>query len=150
MFERWIDLVGAEDLRGDPRFTDDMARGENGEVLSDRTRVWCAGRSTQECLSALDRARVPGYPVLSPAQALHAPEIASGGLFEWQQNEQLGRPLPIVRPLVHLAGIVEFESAPAPTLGADTVPILKELGFRRHRDHRLFTAPRCRPLRGNE
>ncbi|MCW2241812.1 CaiB/BaiF CoA transferase family protein [Azospirillum canadense] len=129
MFERWMQVVGAEDLRGDPRFKDDMARGDNGAVLSERMQAWCTGRSTADCLRLLREKRVPGCPVLSPRQALVEPQNVEGGFFHWFRQPGLDRPLPLVSPLVELSLMAPSPPRSAPVLGADTRAILREIGF---------------------
>ena len=69
-FERWCTMVGASDLLEDPRFATDIDRGDNGEVLSERMRGWCAERTVEEALAAMEANKVPGGPVYSPQQAL--------------------------------------------------------------------------------
>ena len=41
LFVRWCKLMGDEDLANDPRFKDDLARGDNGEALSAIMQKWC-------------------------------------------------------------------------------------------------------------
>ncbi|MGU3492970.1 CaiB/BaiF CoA transferase family protein [Xanthobacteraceae bacterium A53D] len=129
MFERWMELVGAVGFRGDPRFSDDMARGENGQALSEVTAAWCAQFSTAECLERLNKARVPGYPVLSPSEALRAREISDGGFFDWIEPNDGGEAVPIMRSPVSLSGAPAIPPRPAPALGADTDDILRGLGL---------------------
>ena len=47
LFRRWANLIGAPALLDDPRFTDDLKRGENGEVLSGLMGKWCAHAFTR-------------------------------------------------------------------------------------------------------
>ena len=75
LFERWAKLMGEESWLQDPRFATDMDRGENGELLSARTKMWCKDMSTKEVLDALDEARIPCGPVLSAKQVLQDPHI---------------------------------------------------------------------------
>jgi crotonobetainyl-CoA:carnitine CoA-transferase CaiB-like acyl-CoA transferase len=129
MFERWIDAVGANDLRGDERFASDLARGENGAVLSVRMQKWCDGKSTDECLSLLKSSRVPACRVLSPAAAVSAPENIP--FFNWTEASAVGAAVPIVRTIAQFSqGALDPDSfTPAPALGQDTRSILSGLGF---------------------
>lgn len=140
MFERWIRLVGADDLRGDPRFTDDMRRGDNGEFLSGRTAEWSRQHSTECCLDLLKAARVPGCKVLSPAEALRHPQVANGGLLDWISYPGLGGDVPIAGSLFTLAGAPAFKPAPAPGLGADTEALLGSIGYSRDQIEQLTEA----------
>src|SRR5215470_19014812 len=75
LFARFAALIGEPELLGDPRFTDDNARGAHGAELSERMARWCAARTTADVLTALERAQIPAGPVLSPAQALGDPHV---------------------------------------------------------------------------
>jgi crotonobetainyl-CoA:carnitine CoA-transferase CaiB-like acyl-CoA transferase len=127
LFERWMTIVGAEDLKADPRFATDIDRGENGEVLSERMQIWCAQRTTNECLAELAAGRVPVYRVLSPSEALKASENET--FLQWIDGPcGIGR-IPVVKPPARLRGNgVAYR--PAPLLGEHTDAILDELGMR--------------------
>lgn len=129
MFERWTDLVGASDLLGDPRFKDDISRGDNGEILSARMNEWCADKSTAECLRLLREKRLPGCPVLSPEQALVEPQNVEGGFFNWFRYPGVLRDLPLVAPIVEFSNAPGGKPRPAPLLGEHTHDVLLELGF---------------------
>lgn len=133
MFERWARLVGAPELIDDPRFADDLRRGEHGEILSRRMAQWCADRGSAECLGALKAARVPGCPLLSPDEALRDPQIVEGGFFDWTEQPGMAVPVPIARPPARLAATGDEDGAaprrPAPSLGADTEAILAAVGY---------------------
>ena len=59
MFARWATLMGDDHWLTDPRFQDDRARGDHGELISKRMAEWTAERTTAEALAALEAARVP-------------------------------------------------------------------------------------------
>ena len=70
LFERWTTLMGEPHWLEDPRFKDDMSRGDHGEVISERMATWCTERTTEAALSALEEARIPAGPVYSPQRTL--------------------------------------------------------------------------------
>src|SRR5690606_6524207 len=83
MFRRFARLVGREEeLTEDPRFADDISRAEHGELLSEIANIWAAEMTTEEALAALDSARVPAGPLLSPQQVLDDPH-ARDQLFQY-------------------------------------------------------------------
>ena len=47
LFVRWCKLMGDEGLAKDPRFKDDLARGDNGEALSAIMQKWCDARTVK-------------------------------------------------------------------------------------------------------
>jgi crotonobetainyl-CoA:carnitine CoA-transferase CaiB-like acyl-CoA transferase len=129
MFERWIRLVGAEELRGDPRFADDMSRGDHGEFLSRRTEEWTRQYTTERCLELLKEARVPGCRVLSPKESLQHPQVAQSGLLDWIQFPGLEGEVPLLGSLFTFAGQSAGKPAASPRLGADTRHLLESIGY---------------------
>ena len=129
LFKRWADLMGEEHWLEDERFKDDITRGDNGAAISERLAEWCADRTSQEVLDAMEEVRLPAGPVLSPQQVLEDPHIASKGLFQPVEFPGLGKPAPVMRTPVELSetpGEIRFR---APTLGEHTDQIMGELGY---------------------
>ena len=75
LFVRWCRLMGDESLAKDPRFKDDLARGDNGEALSEIMQKWCDTRTVKEALAALEANRIPAGPVYTPQQTLDDPHV---------------------------------------------------------------------------
>src|SRR3989442_4540243 len=69
MFRRWAKLMGEDHWLTDPRFKDDLARGDHGEIVSKRMSEWTAERTTAEALAELEAARIAAGPLYSPQQA---------------------------------------------------------------------------------
>lgn len=130
LFKRWARLMGDEEKwLNDPRFKDDLARGNNGEILSERMQEWCSQRSTAEALAELEKARIPAGPILSPQQALDDPHVNEAGFFQHIDYPGVPKPAPVVKPPVTLSRTpAEIRHRP-PTLGEHTDAILRELGY---------------------
>src|SRR5437763_3741560 len=73
LFRRWAKLMGEPEWLSDPRFKDDISRGDNGPVISARMSRWCADYTTADALDILSKAKVPCGPVLKPQQTLDDP-----------------------------------------------------------------------------
>jgi len=129
LFKRWADLMGEEHWLSDPRFKDDISRGDHGEVISERLATWCAERSSEEVLSAMEAARIPAGPVLSPQQVLDDPHIAAKGLFQNTEYPGMARAAPLMTTPVELSANPGSIEQRAPTLGEHTDEIMTELGF---------------------
>jgi len=130
MFLRWAKLMGEDHWLTDPRFKDDEARGDHGEVVSKRMAEWCAGLTTAEALSALEAAKIPAGPLYTPQQALEDEHIRTAGLLRDTDYPGLPRPAPLAPTPVDLSETPGRFRRHAPTLGEHTDEILGELGYR--------------------
>jgi crotonobetainyl-CoA:carnitine CoA-transferase CaiB-like acyl-CoA transferase len=129
LFKRWTDLMGEDHWITDPRFKDDISRGDNGELISERTAVWCAQRTSKEVLAEMEAARLPAGPVLSPQEVLDDPHVTAKGLFQLVEYPGLDKPAPLMKTPVELSETPgEIRTRP-PTLGEHTDEIMQELGY---------------------
>lgn len=129
LFKRWADLMGEDHWLDDPRFKDDISRGDNGEIISERLARWCAERTSEEVLAAMEEARLPAGPVMSPQEVLEDPHIAARGIFQATEYPGLNRPAPLMKTPVELSETPgEIRERP-PTLGEHTSRIMRELGY---------------------
>jgi crotonobetainyl-CoA:carnitine CoA-transferase CaiB-like acyl-CoA transferase len=113
----------------DPRFADDISRGNNGAVISERMARWCAERTTQEAVDTLGQAMIPTGPVLSPQQALEHPHIRAAGFMQDVDYPGLPKPAPVTRAAVRLSETPGEIAHRPPTLGEHTDLVLAELGY---------------------
>ena len=131
LYRRWARLMGEKHWLEDPRFKDDIARGNNSVVISERMQRWCAERSSADALETLGRARVPAAPVLSPQQALDDPQIAALGLLQPVDYPGLPRPAPVAKIPVWLSETPGSIRRRPPLCGEHTETILASLGYDR-------------------
>jgi len=131
LFKRWAKLMGEDHWLTDPRFKDDISRGDNGAILSERMGRWCAERTTAEALEILGAAKIPAGPLLKPQQTLDDPHIEAVGFFQPTEYPGAPRPAPIAKVPVWLSGTPGSIRRRAPTLGEHTSEILGELGYGR-------------------
>jgi crotonobetainyl-CoA:carnitine CoA-transferase CaiB-like acyl-CoA transferase len=129
MFTRWARLMGEEHWLTDPRFKDDLARGDNGEIISKRMSEWTAARTTAEALAELEKAKIPAGPLYSPQRALEDAHIRAAGLLVDTEYPGLPRPVPLAPTPVDLDETPGRFRQRAPTLGEHTEAVLTELGY---------------------
>lgn len=129
LFKRWARLMGEDHWLTDPRFKDDLARGDNGEVLSERTSQWAATRTTQEALAELEKARIPAGAVNTVQEALDDPHIKAMGYLQPMDFPGLPGPAPIMEMPVRLSQTPGTLRTRAPLLGEHTDEILTSLGY---------------------
>ncbi|HJZ42634.1 MAG TPA: CoA transferase [Hyphomicrobiaceae bacterium] len=129
LFKRWARLMGEEHWLTDPRFKDDIDRGNNGAVISERMGRWCAERTSAEALETLAKAKIPSGPVLKPQQTLDDPHIQAMGFFQPVEYPGARKPAPIAKAPIWMGGSQNPIRRRAPTLGEHTDQILGELGY---------------------
>jgi crotonobetainyl-CoA:carnitine CoA-transferase CaiB-like acyl-CoA transferase len=129
MFKRWAQLMGEDRWLTDPRFKDDEARGNHGELISKRMNEWTMQRTTEQALKELEGAKVPAGPLYTPQQALEDAHIRQAGLLADTQYPGLPRPAPLAPMPVDLSETPGTFRHRAPTLGEHTDAVLAELGY---------------------
>lgn len=129
MFERWCRLVGEPGWIGDPRLSSDELRAAQGEMLNAKMQQWCEGKSIAEATAALDEARIPGSPMLSPKQAAEDEHVKAMGFFTGIDYPGLPAPAPVIGTPFRLSATPGTIRLRPPELGEHTGVLLGELGY---------------------
>tara|TARA_Y100000817_G_scaffold142767_1_gene111907 strand:+ start:142 stop:1326 length:1185 start_codon:yes stop_codon:yes gene_type:complete len=129
LFERWVNLMGEKDWLEDKRFKDDLSRGENGHLISERMSEWCAERTSKEAIMELEGSRIPVGEVLKASETLKEEHILKKGSFVKLNYPTMDKEYSVVGPAVELSenpGIIKSRS---PQLGEHNEEILSGLGY---------------------
>ena len=129
LFKRWAKLVGAEEFIEDERFLTDIKRGENGQILSDKTKDWCKDLTSEEALKLLAEAQVPAGPVNDLEDVLNDQHVKEMNFFQDIDYQGLKSPAPVMGLPIKLSNSDNKIKKSPPLLGEDTDNILLELGF---------------------
>jgi crotonobetainyl-CoA:carnitine CoA-transferase CaiB-like acyl-CoA transferase len=129
LYERWAALMGEAHWLTDPRFKDDISRGNHGELISQRMAHWCAQRTSAEALETLGAAKIPAGEVLRPQQTLDDPHIQAMNFFQPTEFPGIPRPAPLAKVPVFLSRNGGSIRRRPPTLGEHTEEIMGELGY---------------------
>ncbi len=128
-FERWTTLMGEDHWLSDPRFKDDISRGNHGEIISERMARWCAERTTDECVAELDEARIPCGRVYSPQETLDDAHVQAMKYLVPVDYPGLPKPAPVADTPVRLSATPGGIRHRAPVLGEHTDEVLAEIGY---------------------
>jgi crotonobetainyl-CoA:carnitine CoA-transferase CaiB-like acyl-CoA transferase len=129
MFKRWARLIGRDDLIDDPRFRDDISRGNNAGVINEAMSDWCSQRTREQAIAELEGARVPCGPCYELDEVLADPQVASRKLLQEIEYPGGTKPVPIASTPVRLGEMPIASCRRAPTLGEHTDEVLSEIGF---------------------
>jgi crotonobetainyl-CoA:carnitine CoA-transferase CaiB-like acyl-CoA transferase len=129
IFKRWARLMGEKHWLTDPRFADDVARGQNRDVLSERMGRWCGERTTAVALTELEAARIPCGPVLNYREALDHPYVQELNHLKPLDYPGAPAPIPIADAPFGMSETAVGLRHRAPTLGEHTDQILQQLGY---------------------
>jgi crotonobetainyl-CoA:carnitine CoA-transferase CaiB-like acyl-CoA transferase len=129
MFKRWCRLIGEEHWYADPRFANDEKRAAHGDVLNDTMQAWCESRSIEEAMKALDAARIPASPLLSPQQAMDDPHVRAMGYLKPIDYPGLPQPAPVIETPFRMSMTPGTIRSRPPLLGEHTEGLLAELGY---------------------
>jgi crotonobetainyl-CoA:carnitine CoA-transferase CaiB-like acyl-CoA transferase len=139
-FVRFCREAGRDDLADDPGFATNRLRVENRERLVGELRITIAARPVAEWVQVLERAGVPGGPVLGLPDVFAGPAAHT---VEEIDHPSAGRLRLVATPIQVDGGRPAARLAP-PRLGEHGAEILAEAGYSEAEAADLLTGP-CRP-----
>ncbi len=113
----------------DERFKDDLSRGENGDLISQRMSEWCVERTSKEAIDELEKSRIPVGEVLKAEETLREEHILEKGSFIKMRYPTLDQEYSVVGPAVELSENPGQITMRSPELGEHNLEILGGLGY---------------------
>jgi formyl-CoA transferase len=129
MFRRWARLMVREDLLRDPRFQDDLSRGDQYETIAAIMTAWTSVRTSAEAIAALEEARIPSGPAHSLGQTLRDPQVRARELLKYVPYPGAPKEVPLANTPVRLSSTPGGIRHRAPVSGEHTDEVLGQLGF---------------------
>jgi len=125
-FRRFCEVAGRPEWADDPRFATNKARVAHRAELIPLIRQVTVFRSTEDWVSALERAGVPCGPINDLAQVFEDPQVRHRGLRVEMPHPQAGSVPLVASPLRFSASPVSYRQAP-PLLGEHSEAVLQRL-----------------------
>lgn len=129
LWAKFCRMLGADDWLADPRLADDLGRGNHGHLVSERLSAWCAERTSDEVLAALEAARIPAGPVYTPQQTLDDAHVQASGILRNTAFPRAPAPAPIVETPIGLSETPGAIRGRSPLPGEHTDEVLAEAGY---------------------
>ncbi len=129
MFGRLCRVIGRDDWPEDPTLQSDDDRGLSRDRLCEHLVAWCGERSTETVLEAMGNAGVPCGPVLTPAAALHHPQVEAMEILKRVSMPGFDDGIEVVDFPVTMSGSAPGLRQGIPGIGVDADGILEEIGY---------------------
>ena len=118
-------MIGREDLMYDSRFNDPDKRSFNRKALEDIFQSWLDKRTREEIFIEVQKAGVPGSPILRSDEVMENEQFESRGFFTEVDHPTSGT-LKYTGDPFRLTAVPYKKLMPAPTVGQQTNQVLKD------------------------
>lgn len=90
-WQNLLEAMGREDLKGDPRFEDNITRVEHIDEVDRIIGEWVGSLSRQEAFETAQRHKVPTAPVRDLEEVTSDPHMIERGMLNWVDHPEVGR-----------------------------------------------------------
>ncbi len=127
-FERLCQIIGAEELLTDARFSDPRSQSKNADTLIAAIESHLAARTAEEWEREFVAAGLPASVVRSLGEILAHPHVQQRGSLEAVSVPDLEQAIPITSAGFRFEHDQPHFHGPVPRLGQHTEEVLRELG----------------------
>lgn len=120
-----LEVMGRQDLAGDPRFATNRARLDRIEETDEVVAAWTAALTRAEATRRAHASRVPCAPVRDLEEVLGDPHMHERGMLQWLDHPTLG---PVVLPSspIRVHGADPPPLSPSPAIGEHNELVYRE------------------------
>ncbi len=136
MWKRLCNVLGADELYDDPRFSSPGRRSRNRDELTVEMEKQLAKKTGAEWIEALNTAGVPSGPILSIDQVFTNEQVQHLGLATPIEHPEIGS-IEVLGSPVTLSRTPGGVRTPTPEKGEHSEEILRDLGLSAEDIHRL-------------
>ena len=127
-WDRFTRVIGAPQLRDDPRFKDNRGRMANLALLVETLAPYLAKRTSADWLARFEETGLPAGPVLSVTEMHADPQAQARAMVVETTHPKAGRTKAIGLP-IKLSETPGGICRPAPVFGQHTREVLEETGY---------------------
>jgi len=128
IWQRFIKLIGREELGNDPRFDSDAQRVENRHLINEIVQPWAAGKTVDEITRLLEAQRVPCQKVNTLADVTADPQLKAREMIVDVDYPEEGK-IPVPGIVIKLSESPGEITGRIPTLGEHNDEILNQIGY---------------------
>jgi len=126
MWKSFCQLLGMEELKDDPRFSDNSRRLQNRQALMEIINGKLAEKTVQEWIPLFDQAGIPCGPINTFDRVFSDPQVQHLGLVQEVEHPQYGKVKVVGPPAIFSESQIGIQSPP-PMLGEHNEEILTQL-----------------------
>ena len=127
-YQRLVDVLALQKLRGDPRFATNDLRVKNRAAMNAAIEARLVANTTAHWIEVLNAGGVPCGRVMGLAEMFADPQVIDQQMVVTQHHPGHGDVQMLGFPIKFAEAPCELRQ-PAPELGADTDAVLAELGY---------------------
>lgn len=86
-----LEIIGREDLKGDPRFESNVKRSKNADAVDGIIGEWMSEMNRDAAVSVLRDAGIPCGPVNEISEVVHDPHLEEREMINWIDHPSYGK-----------------------------------------------------------